>query len=1121
MGAASLGVLTLDLVAQIGNYIQPLQQAEQQTAESISRIEERASSASDGIKDMFLGVAAAYSAGALFDRFIEESKSAQAEQAQLAAVLKSTNQAAGLSIDQLNDMADAMSKASIFGGGDINQAQTSLLAFTGIVGDQFPRAMQAAIDMAARTGMSVVSAAETVGRALDVPSQGMGALSKQGFKFTEDQKELAKQLEATGKTAEAQGIILEALESSYSGAALAARNTFDGSLKALDETIGGLLTNDKGIGALTLGINTLNDVLSSDGVAKGIDLVTKASVLLAAAIGGRLVGSTVASALTFIEAQREALRYQATLASMAGVSQTAAVSQAALGGAVRGALALTGGWVGLIATAAILAGGFLLLRDNSDAASASFDDQSKSVADLAKEYIKLDEAQQRVILREQADKVDSLTAAYAEQREKLALVVGSFSELANAQDKATFIKLAQDYYDQKINATQLADSVNQLASATEYQKSAVDKQAVATVGAANALQRAQQVMDSYAAANAAGQHAVDGATAAIAGQGAAAAKAAGQLAGLSEKAQDFFDQQKKSAWNSEFAAAYAKKNNLPTDFGGMVATAVQNNDGKLLSQQQTNELYQIYQQQQAVKDLNEARNKAAKDALDGSKKLQDANKKQQDSLQHSYKSVVEGMQQQIALYGKSSEAAKIAYEVQSGKFAKLGSEQKAVLIDLAKQMDAQALLPKADEVRKRYTDEKKAMLDKLQVASQLTEQGRKQAELAQQYHDFTMGQQAELIIYSKRVDYANDYFNLLERSKTAEQKALEETQQNVAAVNYMFQSGKTDIDQYGKALKDAFKLGSTDLPKYESPYELSGAQGELQKIAKNRLELAKAFGNQSSLLDRGRDAAVNAAEQGAINSPVADLEALNSQLQQAEQQHNDAMLDLRKQLAERTAALDSAEKDARLTIFNDQLGAASNFFGGLADLAEASGGKQSKTFKRLFEAQKVFSIASSLVSTYKAAADAWADPSAVTIYQKVAGAAFAIASTTALTSALRSVAAPDGQAHDGIDSVPADGTWLLKQGERVSTAKTSAKLDRTLDDIQRRQTSGPQVTVNNYVAGADASARVNADGSVTVDIVDQRIAALAAKAVANDVANPNGVVNKSLKRQFNMTPNRN
>ena len=46
-------------------------------------------------------------------------------------------------------------------------------------------------------------------------------------------------------------------------------------------------------------------------------------------------------------------------------------------------------------------------------------------------------------------------------------------------------------------------------------------------------------------------------------------------------------------------------------------------------------------------------------------------------------------------------------------------------------------------------------------------------------------------------------------------------------------------------------------------------------------------------------------------------------------------------------------------------------------------------------------------------------------------------------------------AHDGIDSVPKTGTWLLEKGERVLTSETSKKLDAKLD-------GGSGVVVNLY-----------------------------------------------------------
>ncbi|MNF97474.1 hypothetical protein D3C84_803030 [compost metagenome] len=39
-------------------------------------------------------------------------------------------------------------------------------------------------------------------------------------------------------------------------------------------------------------------------------------------------------------------------------------------------------------------------------------------------------------------------------------------------------------------------------------------------------------------------------------------------------------------------------------------------------------------------------------------------------------------------------------------------------------------------------------------------------------------------------------------------------------------------------------------------------------------------------------------------------------------------------------------------------------------------------------------------------------------------------------------------------SIPEDGTWNLKKGERVTTAETSAKLDDTLDRVRTGMAGG-------------------------------------------------------------------
>lgn len=83
----------------------------------------------------------------------------------------------------------------------------------------------------------------------------------------------------------------------------------------------------------------------------------------------------------------------------------------------------------------------------------------------------------------------------------------------------------------------------------------------------------------------------------------------------------------------------------------------------------------------------------------------------------------------------------------------------------------------------------------------------------------------------------------------------------------------------------------------------------------------------------------------------------------------------------------------------------------------------------------------------------------------------------------------DGQAHDGIDSVPADGTWNLKKGERVTTAETSAKLDRTLDSVARTSTQpGSLKIINNGPPVRARREMSESELAVILDAAEDRIA---------------------------------
>lgn len=290
MAVRSLGQLTLDLVAKIGGFTRGMTEAErvadQKSRDIARKNRQRAKEVETAWKNatgLIAGAFAGISIANVFQTFIRESIEAQNEQAQLAAVLKSTGQAAGFTAEQLNKMSAELAGRSIFSEGDITKAQTRLLSYTGIVGEQFPEAMQAVIDMAARMGMSVEQSSETIGRALDIPSQGLTALQKQGFRFTEEQKKAVEQLEKTGQVAKAQAIVLDALKLSYGGAAEAARNTLGGAVTALQEQLRSLLTGGDGsLNELTGSINDLTRTLASPEVVQAFNTL---GTLIADTIG--------------------------------------------------------------------------------------------------------------------------------------------------------------------------------------------------------------------------------------------------------------------------------------------------------------------------------------------------------------------------------------------------------------------------------------------------------------------------------------------------------------------------------------------------------------------------------------------------------------------------------------------------------------------------------------------------------------------------------------------------------------------------------------------------------------------------------------------------------------------
>jgi hypothetical protein len=188
-------------------------------------------------------VIAAAAAAAAIGAFVSSSLKAfdaQAKaEAQVAQGLKTTQNAAGRTFQELTKQASALQNNTLFGDEDILKNVTAqLLTFTNISGKQFDRTQQAALDLATRLDGDLKSSAIQLGKALNDPVKNLSALSRSGIQFSKAQIDVIKKLQETNKLGEAQAIILTELEKQYGGSAAAAAAVGTGALTQLSNRLG-------------------------------------------------------------------------------------------------------------------------------------------------------------------------------------------------------------------------------------------------------------------------------------------------------------------------------------------------------------------------------------------------------------------------------------------------------------------------------------------------------------------------------------------------------------------------------------------------------------------------------------------------------------------------------------------------------------------------------------------------------------------------------------------------------------------------------------------------------------------------------------------------------------------
>ena len=181
-------------------------------------------------------------------------------------------------------------------------------------------------------------------------------------------------------------------------------------------------------------------------------------------------------------------------------------------------------------------------------------------------------------------------------------------------------------------------------------------------------------------------------------------------------------------------------------------------------------------------------------------------------------------------------------------------------------------------------------------------------------------------------------------------------------------------------------------------------------------------------------------------------------LLEAHQEYRDAMAAIDVDYNMQAKELAEMQRDDQLSMYGSLLSQAGTVWGSMTQMVKDAAGEGSAAYKAMFLAQQAIAIGQAIINTELGATAALkVDP---TGFMSMMTRGIGYASVGLIAS--QTIA---GMAHDGIDNIPKEGTWLLDKGERVVDSRTNADL-------------------KNYLANGGGS---GGDVNITVHVTDSGV----------------------------------
>lgn len=1182
--AGELGVLTLNLVARIGQFVEPMKNAERQTKTSASNMARDFEEADKGIsmsaKNIGLSLAGVAASYVSIDRLINTQRTFDKLNAGLITATGSAEGAAA-AFDSLQKFA----KETPYG---LEQSVGAFIKLTNLGLKPSEAALTSYGNTAAAMGKDLDQMIEAVA---DATTGEFERLKEFGIKASQENGKVSLTFKGQTTTIrnnakEIEKYLLNLGNVDFAGAMENRMKTLDGSIANLEDTIDGLFlkVSQSGIGdAIKAGVDGASESLETLG--DNLDTVGDIALVVGAIFAGRyassMVGSiqktvaasieqkqalvaeqaesvkllgvqaqrarqNVALALTEVNLARADFNNATTAAARAAATQRLTAANIALAisekqasiattayTAATGAatvatsrlaatkallLGLTGGWVGLGITVASVAAGYLMMRDGADDSTKSLRENNESVDDAIKKYKELDEVKRRAQLVSEKNTLQDLAKEYDEVNSKLITATYSFSrhnDMTSEQSKQVNALIAE--YKKTGDIDQFSGKINALNFINETGKDKFNTLAGSVKTAGNEFKTQKTFVSQMEPA--------------LKEVGDQAKQTAGEVAGLSEEIKKLLSTNKEAMLKNTSLNAMIGAGADPKlaeylyearKAQGILGTS------KMLSEDVRKSVLARYnseiglnktlEERAKIEERNKKLIEAQGNAMKVNAKVAANAAKYNFAAIEAKNKLPEGLLSAIHMqesrgnanaYNKSSGAAG-GFQFLEGTAKQYGVKDR---YNLAQSAEG------AGKYMAYLLDLFKGDLDKAVSAYHAGEgnvqRGTNIGPVNRQYVKNIKGYLGSSSGVSFTEDYSfDDWLKELEQHVAEQEKLEKELAETKKAIQVSYYNEWQDLEYDNqeriKEIEKAFATDPTErdrlLGLQQKAYEDDvanwiKAQDERVKAeneANQQIILARqnAFAMMNGPLGDMVQTGVEASARASMNpeeyqrwqmnneqqdgySQLADnLSSARSGIEDNEylseteryQQLNDAYkvyLDGKKALTEEYAKQEADyaqyQHDNQLSMYGSLLSQAGTVWGSMTEMVKDAAGEGSAAYKAMFLAQQAIAIGQAIINTELGATAALkVDP---TGFMSMMTRGIGYASVGLIAAQTIS-----GMAHDGIDNIPKEGTWLLDKGERVVDSRTNADLKGM---IANQKNGGGDVNISVQVTDSGVSTQSN------------------------------------------------